>query len=222
MPMQHRILALAFHDFEALDLFGPLGSIVPRSDYYKLKVVNIHNFDAPNGLESSIKNGIGVLPTLSLAEALKTDEQFDTLFIPGGFGVMPLVWDPILLQKIAHLVDLAANVFTVCTGSNLLAATGKLDGRRATTNKRLYEEITPRCMWNLSGLLSLVIDLLFRSQCSVAKACPLGARWQVFDFLRDHRRYRRGFCLSLQYICFSRRSRSQSCPTKGKSPGRWD
>ncbi|MCJ1475046.1 hypothetical protein MMC13_003706 [Lambiella insularis] len=144
MPSQHRILSLVYSEFEALDLFGPLGSIVPRSDWYTLKLVNIHNLGAPNGLESSIKNGIGILPNLSLAEALKEDEQFDTLFIPGGFGVLPLVRDPILLQQIGQLVDRALNVFTVCTGSMLLAATYRLDGRKATTNKRLYDEITPK------------------------------------------------------------------------------
>lgn len=148
MTSQHRILSLVYNEFEALDLFGPLGSIVPRSDWYTLKLVNIHNLGAKNGLESSIKNGIGILPNLSLAEVLKEDEQFDTLFIPGGFGVLPLVRDPMLLQQIGQLVDRAPNVFTVCTGSMLLAATGRLDGRKATTNKRLYDEITPKCTYS--------------------------------------------------------------------------
>lgn len=87
-----------------------------------------------------------MIPTLSLAEALREDHQFDTLFIPGGFGMLPLIWDPILLQRIGKLVDRAANILTVCTGSILLAATGRLDGRKATTNKRLYDELTPKCM----------------------------------------------------------------------------
>ncbi|GIK05274.1 hypothetical protein Aspvir_009378 [Aspergillus viridinutans] len=144
MPTQHRILSLVYNDFEALDLFGPLGAIVPRSDYFTLQLVNLHNLDSPHGIETSIKNGIGVIPTLSLAEALRDDHQFVTLFIPGGVGMLPLVWDPILLQRIGQLVDRAANVFTVCTGSILLAATGRLDGRKATTNKRLYDELTPK------------------------------------------------------------------------------
>lgn len=145
MPTQHRILSLVYNGFEALDLFGPLGAIAPRSDYYTLKLVNIHNLGAPNGLESSIKNGILTLPNLSLSEALEGEEQFDTLFIPGGLGMRPLIGFPTLLQQIAQLVDRAANVFTVCTGSILLAATGRLDGRKATTNKRVYDEITPNC-----------------------------------------------------------------------------
>lgn len=146
MPTQHRILALVFSEFEALDLFGPLGAIVPYSDYYTLKLVNVHNRAAPDGLESSIKNGIGILPSLSLNEALKdAQEHVDTLFIPGGLGMRDLVWDKDLLQQIGQLVERAASVFTVCTGSILLAATGKLDGYKATTNKRLFDEMTPKC-----------------------------------------------------------------------------
>ncbi|GAQ05107.1 isonitrile hydratase [Aspergillus lentulus] len=144
MPTHHRILSLVYNDFEALDFFGPLGAIVPGSDYYTLELVSLHNLDSPRGIETSLKNGIGVIPTLSLSDALSEIYQFDTLFIPGGFGMMPLVSDPILLQRIGKLVDRAANVFTVCTGSILLAATGRLDGRKATTNKRLYDELTPK------------------------------------------------------------------------------
>ncbi|OQD86316.1 hypothetical protein PENANT_c008G01328 [Penicillium antarcticum] len=144
MPTHHRILSLVYNEFEALDLFGPLGAIVPRSDYYTVEFVNLHNFTSPHGIETSMKNGIGIAGTISLAEALREDHDFDTVFIPGGFGMMPLVWDQMLLKQIGQLVDRAANVFTVCTGSILLAATGRLDGRQATTNKRLYDEATPK------------------------------------------------------------------------------
>ena len=58
--------------------------------------------------------------------------------------MLPLVWDPVLQQQIGQLADRAPNVFTVCTGSTLLAATERLDGRKATTKKRLYDEVTPK------------------------------------------------------------------------------
>jgi putative intracellular protease/amidase len=147
MPLEHRILALVFHDFEALDLFGPLGAIVPRSDYYTLDLVNVHNLPAPQGLESTIKNGIGIVPTMSITDALQDIEPFDTLFIPGGLGMIALLDDPMLLKKIGELVDRARTVFTVCTGSLVLAATGRLNGREATCNKRIYDEMTPKCRY---------------------------------------------------------------------------
>ena len=161
MPLQHRILSLLFSDFEALDLFGPLGAIVPRSDYYTVKLVNVHDQSAPKGLESSIKNDIGITPNISMAEALNEEEQFETLFIPGGQGMRSLVWDPVLLQQIGQLVDRAASVFTVCTGSILLAATGRLDGRKATTNKRNYDQLTPKCTCSLVTTVAPSVDISF-------------------------------------------------------------
>jgi hypothetical protein len=38
MPLQHHIFALVFHDFEALGRFGPLGALVPHSDYNTLEL----------------------------------------------------------------------------------------------------------------------------------------------------------------------------------------
>lgn len=175
MPTHHRILALLFNEFEALDLFGPLGAIIPRSDYYTLKFVNLHALAGSNGLESSIKNGIGISTNISLADALNEKEQCDTLFIPGGFGMMPLVWDGILLQQIGQLVDRAANVFTVCSGSMLLAATGRLNGRKATTNKRLYLEITPKC--KCSRPLYLLIQFMITISLDPSVHWQKRARW---------------------------------------------
>ena len=180
MAPQHRILSLVYTDFEALDLFGPLGAIVPRSDYYTLKLVNVHDADAPQGLESSIQNGIGILPTLSLADALKPEERFDTLFIPGGTGMRALVHDADLLRRIGTLVDRAAIVFTVCTGSVLLAATGRLEGRGATTNKRAFDGLTPAC----KCFTELVFHNLFGSSLVYSidrfssSSLDPGVRWQ--------------------------------------------
>ncbi|KAI9934563.1 hypothetical protein ASPWEDRAFT_186212 [Aspergillus wentii DTO 134E9] len=141
MPINHSILALIFPEFEALDFFGPLGSIIPSpNDYYTLKTVNVTN--SPSA-ETSMKNGLTVSSTLSLADALSENEHFDTLFIPGGYGMIPILSDAGLMQQIGELADKASTVFTVCTGSIVLAATGMLDGRGATTNKIVFDEMTP-------------------------------------------------------------------------------
>jgi len=42
-PLKYRIIAFIFHDFEALGLFGALGTTVPSSDYHTLKLLNLHN-----------------------------------------------------------------------------------------------------------------------------------------------------------------------------------
>lgn len=187
MPLEHRILALVFHEFEALDLFGPLGAIVPRSDYYILDLVNLHNLPSPRGLESTIKNGIGIVPTLSITDALQDIEPFDSLFIPGGLGMIPLLDDPMLLKKIGELVDRARTVFTVCTGSLILAATGRLNGREATCNKRIYDEMTPKCRYRkVTYHGHRKILRISRSRCEVEKKSPLGGGWEVPDIVWHH------------------------------------
>ncbi|KAL4746134.1 hypothetical protein BDW72DRAFT_185516 [Aspergillus terricola var. indicus] len=89
-----------------------------------------------------MKNEVGVFLTLSLAEALGEERLFNTTFIPSGFGMIPLAWDQILLQGIGQLVDHAPNVFLVCVWVPILL--GWLDGRKETTNKGLYDELTPK------------------------------------------------------------------------------
>ncbi len=89
MPLEHRILAVIFHQFEALDLFGPLGAIVPRSDYLHTGSGQFTKPAIPRDPESTIKNGIGIVPTLLITDALQDIEPFDSHSIPGGLGMVP-------------------------------------------------------------------------------------------------------------------------------------
>jgi putative intracellular protease/amidase len=43
------------------------------------------------------------------------------------------------------------HVLTVCTGSEILARTGVLDGRKATTNKRAFNEVWVPLIWRLGS-----------------------------------------------------------------------
>jgi transcriptional regulator GlxA family with amidase domain len=61
------------------------------------------------------------------------------LLIPGGMGTRALAGDPEYIAGLKNLCEGARYVLTVCTGSALLAKTGLLDGRRATTNKIGFE-----------------------------------------------------------------------------------
>jgi cyclohexyl-isocyanide hydratase len=74
--------------------------------------------------------GLRILPDAVLEDA----PQLDVLHIPGGFGVDAAMLDPVLMEWISRQARGAQLVFTVCTGSLLLGATGLLRGRRATTH----------------------------------------------------------------------------------------
>lgn len=71
--------------------------------------------------------GLKVTPDTSFADA----PAFDVLLVPGG-NVGKAKTDPALLEFIRSRSATAINVLSVCTGVEILANTGLLDGQRAT------------------------------------------------------------------------------------------
>ena len=58
----------------------------------------------------------------------------DLLVVPGGFGTRPLLQDHAVLEWIAARSHAAQLTTSVCTGALLLAKSGVLEGKRATTH----------------------------------------------------------------------------------------
>ena len=72
------------------------------------------------------------------------------MLIPGGKGTRSGVETGPLIDWIRERAELAELVMTVCTGTSLLARTGLLDGRRATTNKLAFDWVMsqgPNVSW---------------------------------------------------------------------------
>ena len=61
-------------------------------------------------------------------------EELDTLIIPGSPDVSCVVSDPHLTDWVRYMSHRVRRLVSVCTGAFLLAETGLLDGRRATTH----------------------------------------------------------------------------------------
>ena len=119
---------LLFRDFETLDVFGPVEILGRLKDLYKISfysllgglVHNEHGVSIETGELENIKNGV------------------DIFLIPGGHGTRKEISNVLLINIIRQISELSKYVLTVCTGSALLAKTGLLDGRKATSNKLAF------------------------------------------------------------------------------------
>jgi putative intracellular protease/amidase len=123
------ITVLLFEDFETLDVFGPVEIFGRLKDYYKISFCSM-----PGGL---IKNSHGVTIMTEPIENIKG--EVDIFLIPGGYGTRQEVDNIPLIDEIRTISNSSKFVLTVCTGTALLAKTGLLDGRQATSNKRAFD-----------------------------------------------------------------------------------
>lgn len=136
---------VVFDGFETLDVYGPLGLLVSAGLGHPYKAVLI---GPPNpNIKNSVLASAGISMTTSNTLQSSPSAEYDILLIPGGLGNRPLLKDEVylnLLKKNAEAVlERGGIVLCVCTGSVLLAATGLLDGKQATTNKKAYGALTP-------------------------------------------------------------------------------
>jgi transcriptional regulator GlxA family with amidase domain len=132
-PTPRQVEFLAFPDVQLLDVSGPFQVLASANRLaeetgqlppYALKVVSA----IPGPIVSSA--GLALL-----AENLPpADLPLDTLIVAGGPGVHVAYRHRPLVDWVSHRAAVARRVTSVCTGAFLLAATGLLDGRRATTH----------------------------------------------------------------------------------------
>jgi len=123
---------LLFEDFETLDVFGPVEILGRLKEHYQVRFYSLDG-----GLVTN-SHGVSVL-----SEKLDLIRHgVDIFLIPGGWGTRKEVANVALIEAIRQISSQSTFVLTVCTGSALLAKTGLLDGKNATTNKRAFDWVT--------------------------------------------------------------------------------
>lgn len=132
--------AILFPGFELLDLFGPLELFGLADGHYELLMLGT----APGAVASA--QG----PKAHVDALLADAPPLDVLLLPGGIGTRSLVKSDEFMDAYRRAANGAGIVATVCTGSGVLAHSGLLDGRRATSNKQVFhfaQAMGPRVQW---------------------------------------------------------------------------
>jgi transcriptional regulator GlxA family with amidase domain len=125
----HRVGVLLFPGVTMLDVAGP-AEVLGEANRYGANY-EVRTYSADGGPERS-SVGIALSADAAVAEAA----DLDTALIPGADALAGAGLDPDLVAAADALAGAATRVASVCTGAFLLAATGRLDGRRATTHWR--------------------------------------------------------------------------------------
>src|SRR5262249_26650801 len=128
-PKTRTLGAVLYEDFELLDLYGPLemfGSIGAE-----LRIVTVAEKTGP---VASFQRPQSVAE-FDFASA----PMLDLILLPGGFGTIPQLENPAMLDFLRRRAATAEVTMSVCSGSAILAKAGLLDGRRATSNKQFFD-----------------------------------------------------------------------------------
>ncbi|MDO6496669.1 DJ-1/PfpI family protein [Photobacterium sanguinicancri] len=134
----HLIVALVFDGYETLDLHGPI-EMLGHAPNTEIIIVSE---------KEMAKSSQGTM--------LFCNSQIDStipcqLFMTvGGMGTRTEISNAKLINWIQAQAAVSEKVFSICTGSALLAKSGVLDGISATTNKLAYQWVTslnPQVLW---------------------------------------------------------------------------
>jgi len=144
-----RVAAVLFDGFTVLDMYGPVQAFgscrLTRPDGTVWQFFEVFTVAERKG---PIKSAQG--PSTHADYSFGDVPPFDILLVPGGPGTRDEVTREAFLGRLRTASERAAITATVCTGSALLARTGLMDGRPATTNKIAWDwavQQGPKVLW---------------------------------------------------------------------------
>lgn len=141
MTEKTRVALLVFEGCDLLDVGGPY-EVLHTANRLALRAGAPAPFDihvvAPDDRPVTAYGGLGLVPT-GPAPA-----DVDVVVVPGLIDIEAGVGDAALVASVSKLADGASLTASVCTGSFLLAAAGKLAGRAATTHHEDLADLEAR------------------------------------------------------------------------------
>lgn len=144
MAQPHCVVIAGFAPAQMLDVTGPLDVFAVANELalhrgaaepYRVLLA------APEAGALATTSGVALLATHSLYDRSLAP---DTLLLAGGRGARVAAGDAALVARLRTLCEGAERAGSVCTGAFTLAATGLLDGRRATTHWAHFDEFAAR------------------------------------------------------------------------------
>ncbi len=177
---KEEIAFLLFDNYETLDVFGPAEIFGRLTELYTLKFYSLEGGIVTNRHQVPIM-------TEKLADINKKPFAF---LIPGGLGTRVEVNNDKLITSIKDISLSSTYVMTVCTGSALLAKSGLLDKRQATSNKRAFAWVVtngPKVQWDKEARWKVDENYYTSSGVSAGMDMALGflADRHGLDFARN-------------------------------------
>lgn len=128
--VQRHIVVLVYPDVLAMDFCGPMEAFAMANS---LANRSLYRLSLAAATSSPVRTSLGIciVPTCTLADL---EGAIDTLLIAGGYGHVVASRDRTLTDWLRDAAPRARRHGSICTGAFLLAASGLLDGKRATTH----------------------------------------------------------------------------------------
>ncbi|MGV8995480.1 MAG: GlxA family transcriptional regulator [Parvibaculaceae bacterium] len=129
-----RVMMLGFDEAQILDIAGPLQLFASATRPDGTPAYSVELVAKSKGPVTTT-SGLTLFASRGFDEISEADlKGLDTFLVSGGQGTRALEHDVATLTFIARAAAQARRTASICTGSILLAASGLLDGKSATTH----------------------------------------------------------------------------------------